>query len=94
MDTAVILERDDYNTRPGDRPTTQISDRFEESAKKVLAIYLAMNRPGEPPTGEVPPGSGELPPNEMLAMLLKVLALIRGGQLPELPGQAPQKGKR
>lgn len=69
-DTAMIIARLDLNT---DRVLDRIDEvvtNAEESAKKALALYLAMNRPDQPPDALPPPGDG----NALLALLLKLLA--------------------
>jgi hypothetical protein len=73
-DTAQIMALDNYNT---DRVLEKIDDvktQMEEGLKKVLAIYLAMNRPGNGEPDEpdiVPPGEGDGGLSEMQKALLK-----------------------
>ncbi len=74
-DTGMIIVRDDLNTERILDRIEEVVNNAEASAKKALAIYLAMNRPGagEPPPGEalpIPPGDG----NALLALLLKLVA--------------------
>jgi hypothetical protein len=73
-DTAAIIARDDVNTERILERIEEVVTNAENSGKKALALYLAMqNRPGtEPPIdGELPPpGDG----NALLALLLKLLA--------------------
>jgi hypothetical protein len=74
-DTAMMIVRDDLNTERILDRIDEVVTNAEESGKKALAIYLAMNRPGAgaPPPGEelpIPPGDG----NALLALLLKLLA--------------------
>lgn len=72
-DTAMIIARDDLNTEHILTRIDEVVTNAEESAKRALALYLAMNRPDHPapPDGELPPpGDG----NALLALLLKLLA--------------------
>jgi hypothetical protein len=72
-DTAAIIARDDVNTERIMDRIEEVVTNAEESGKKALALYLAMNRPdgGTPPDPELPPpGDG----NALLAVLLKLLA--------------------
>jgi hypothetical protein len=74
-DTAMIIARLDVST---DRILTRIDevvDAAEDSAKKALVLYLAMQRPDQPtppidPDLPLPPGEGG---NVLLALLLKML---------------------
>jgi hypothetical protein len=73
-DTAMILARSDLNTDRILERLDQIVTNAEESAKKALMLYLAMQQ--RPDTA--PPIDPDLPPagdgNLLLALLLKLLA--------------------
>jgi hypothetical protein len=69
-DTAGIIARDDLNTERILDRIDEVVTNAEESGKKALALYLAMqNRPDT-----APPDGGEVPPGGLLAVLLKILA--------------------
>jgi len=70
-DTAAIIARDDLNTDRILERIDQVVTNAEASAKKALALYLALNRPDSPDTK---PPDGEAPPGGLLAILLKLLA--------------------
>lgn len=109
-DTALINERDDFNTQRIMDRLEQIVEDAEKTGKQVLVMWLAMNQGGGgtlPPGVELPPGT-ELPPGGILpgepgsgqnALLLLLLKALAGGA--SLPGKAgekkpepPEKGKR
>lgn len=70
-DTAMIIARSDLNTERILDRIEEVVNNAEESGRKVLALYLAMqNQPGLPP-GELPPPGDS---NALLALLLKLLA--------------------
>ena len=65
-DTAMIIARDDLNTQRIMDELHRIVEEFEATAKKVLAVWLAQQRPDDPP------GTGEGgPPPDLLLLILK-----------------------
>ena len=62
-----------FNTERVLQRIDDVKTQMEESLKKVLALYVAMNRPddGDPPTG--PPDEGDSGLSELQKLLLKYL---------------------